>query len=93
MPLIVHLLTSAGLTIWAAVSKLKHSEYSHSLLTFVLIVYGVLIIRAILEISSNRIITRSEKILWILLVLFGGYISILLFQLLGKKEFRGIKTY
>ncbi len=86
IPLIVHLISSIGLTVWAAVSKLKHSEYSNSLLTFALIVYGILIIRAVLEALSNRIIPRSEKLLWVLLILIGGYIGILLFLLIGKKE-------
>ena len=79
-PLLVLAVLSAVTTMVAAYLKLIHSNSQDIFLTIVLFVL------ALLDILSSRAYSAKEKVLWIIVVLFGNALGVLLYILIGNKQ-------
>ncbi len=85
-PLLVLAVLSAVTTMVAAYLKLIHSNSLDTFLTIAVVMYGVLFVFALLDILSSRAYSAKEKVLWIIVVLFGNALGVLLYILIGNKQ-------
>lgn len=85
-PLLILAVLSSLTIMVAAYLKLIHSNIQDTFITVAFIIYATLFLLALFDIFSSRIYSAKEKALWTMVVLFGNFIGVLLYILLGRKQ-------
>lgn len=79
-------LASNLIIVIGALLKITHSSWGESFLIVGMLLILLIIITAIYEVLTSRYLSKDEKLLWSVCLLFFNYVSIVVYLLVGRKK-------
>ena len=81
-------LIAFALTVIGAVMKIMHQPGADTLMMVSLVAFAIFIALAIYEVVSSPAFSRSEKVMWVVALIFFSGIAGLIYLLAGRRHLR-----